>query len=114
MQRLNETIEKLPELEIIGHLLVTELLPRSKTVPRNYRARTFFSFSVITCLIYGRYHLVDVWLSGDVYFLLMGIAFTGYVLIWGQVTEQSVQYIMFEGLPSVSFRYVDSFNANNK
>nr|YP_009127932.1 cytochrome b [Gongylonema pulchrum]AIY56386.1 cytochrome b [Gongylonema pulchrum] len=38
-------------------------------------------------LVYGSYRLVMVWLSGVVmYFLMMGIAFTGYALIWGQMS----------------------------
>nr|QDF64306.1 cytochrome b [Physaloptera rara] len=38
-------------------------------------------------LVYGSYRLVFVWLTGVViYFLMMGIAFTGYVLVWGQMS----------------------------
>ena len=38
-------------------------------------------------LIYRSYRLIFVWLTGVlIYFLMMGIAFTGYVLIWGQMS----------------------------
>nr|ASS35183.1 cytochrome b [Thelazia callipaeda] len=38
-------------------------------------------------LIFASYRLKLVWLSGVViYFFLMGIAFTGYVLVWGQMS----------------------------
>ncbi|EJW70002.1 cytochrome b [Wuchereria bancrofti] len=40
---------------------------------------------IITGLIYGSYRLSLLWISGVVmYLVLMGIAFTVYVLIWGQ------------------------------
>nr|QRZ60652.1 cytochrome b [Spirocerca lupi] len=38
-------------------------------------------------LICGSYRLINVWLSGVIiYFLMMGIAFTGYAVIWGQMS----------------------------
>nr|YP_009306207.1 cytochrome b [Dirofilaria sp. 'hongkongensis']AOP18682.1 cytochrome b [Dirofilaria sp. 'hongkongensis'] len=47
----------------------------------------FIYFHIFKGLIYGSYRLVLVWLSGVfIYFFLMGIAFTGYVLIWGQMS----------------------------
>nr|YP_011004209.1 cytochrome b [Metathelazia capsulata]WPS93544.1 cytochrome b [Metathelazia capsulata] len=42
---------------------------------------------IFKALIMGSYRLVFVWISGIlIYFLLMGIAFTGYVLIWAQMS----------------------------
>nr|YP_010938367.1 cytochrome b [Mansonella ozzardi]WLE64573.1 cytochrome b [Mansonella ozzardi] len=53
-------------------------------------ASMFFLFiylHIFKGLIYGSYRLNKVWMSGIViYFILMGIAFTGYVLIWGQMS----------------------------
>nr|YP_011001030.1 cytochrome b [Mastophorus muris]WPN85866.1 cytochrome b [Mastophorus muris] len=53
-------------------------------------ASMFFLFIYIHIfkgLIYGSYRLGLVWLSGVIiYFLMMGIAFTGYALIWGQMS----------------------------
>nr|BAV81417.1 cytochrome b [Litomosoides sigmodontis] len=53
-------------------------------------ASMFFFFMylhVFKGLIFGGYRLTNVWLVGImIYFLLMGIAFTGYVLIWGQMS----------------------------
>nr|WAP90823.1 cytochrome b [Neofoleyellides sp. XM-2022] len=53
-------------------------------------ASLFFFFiylHIFKGLINFSYRLVGVWISGIlIYFLLMGIAFTGYVLIWGQMS----------------------------
>nr|YP_009679047.1 cytochrome b [Setaria labiatopapillosa]QDF64275.1 cytochrome b [Setaria labiatopapillosa] len=53
-------------------------------------ASMFFLFvymHIFKGLIFGSYRLMMVWCSGVIiYFLLMGIAFTGYVLIWGQMS----------------------------
>nr|YP_003875470.1 cytochrome b [Chandlerella quiscali]ADL39028.1 cytochrome b [Chandlerella quiscali] len=53
-------------------------------------ASMFFLFiylHIFKGLIYGSYRLSGVWLSGIcIYFFLMSIAFTGYVLIWGQMS----------------------------
>ncbi|KAM3626302.1 cytochrome b (mitochondrion) [Acanthocheilonema viteae] len=53
-------------------------------------ASMFFFFiylHIFKGMIFGSYRLFGVWLTGIfIYFLLMGIAFTGYVLIWGQMS----------------------------
>nr|AIO05528.1 cytochrome b [Dirofilaria immitis] len=47
----------------------------------------FIYFHIFKGLVYGSYRFRFVWLSGIfIYFLLMGVAFTGYVLIWGQMS----------------------------
>ncbi|VDK76641.1 unnamed protein product [Onchocerca ochengi] len=62
-----------------GSLRATDL--SSFRIPKKKRFYPNF-YNLILGLIYGRYRLIGVWLSGIfIYFLLIGIAFTGYVLI---------------------------------